>query len=91
MDRIERNSFAGTGGWITGGAKGYVGPPPSQIIGGPGPPAPPPPLPTPMYTERKKKRIGFNLAYFFTYQLQINIFAQRLISCTQIVTICQSN
>ena len=46
-DRIERNSFAGTGGWIIGGGggKGYVGPP-SQIIGGPGPPGPP--LPTPM-------------------------------------------
>ena len=42
-DRIERNSFAGTCGWIIGGAKGYVGPPPSQIIGGgPGPPGPPP-------------------------------------------------
>ena len=36
---MERNSFAGTGGWIIGGAKGYVGPP-SQIIGGPGPPLP---------------------------------------------------
>ena len=40
-DRIERNNFAGTCGWIIGGAKGYVGPP-SQIIGGPGPPCPPP-------------------------------------------------
>ena len=37
-DRIEGNSFAGTGGWIIGAAKGYVGPP-SQIIGGPGPPS----------------------------------------------------
>ena len=39
-DRIERNSFAGTGGWIIGGGggKGYVAPPPSQIIGGPAPP-----------------------------------------------------
>ena len=45
-DRIERNSFAGTGGWIIGGAKGYVGPP-SQIIGGAWPPLAPP-LPTPM-------------------------------------------
>ena len=40
------NSFAGTGGWIIGGAKGYVGPP-SQIIGGAWPPLAPP-LPTPM-------------------------------------------
>ena len=47
-DRIERNSCAGTGGWIIGGAKGYVGPP-SQIIGGAWPPPPPgSPLPTPM-------------------------------------------
>ena len=38
-DRIERNSFAGTGGWIIVGAKGYVGPPPSQIIGGAWPPS----------------------------------------------------
>ena len=49
-DRIERNSFAGTGGWIIGGAKGYVGPPLSNYWGAcpPPPPAPPPPLPTPM-------------------------------------------
>ena len=40
---MERNSFAGTDGWIIGGAKGYVGPP-SQIIGG----GLAPPLPTPM-------------------------------------------
>ena len=46
-DRIERNSFAGTCGWIIGGAKGYVGPP-SQIIGGSWPPLAPP-LPTPMF------------------------------------------
>ena len=35
-------------GWIIGGAKGYVGPPPPppcQITGGPGPPGPPPPTP----------------------------------------------
>ena len=36
----------GKGGWIIGGAKGYVGPP-SQIIGGAWPPLAPP-LPTPM-------------------------------------------
>ena len=29
------------GGGEGGGGKGYVGPPPSQIIGGPGPPGPP--------------------------------------------------
>ena len=54
-DRIERNSFAGTGGWIIGGggrggAKGMLAPP-SQIIGGEGGRPPPPlapPLPTPM-------------------------------------------
>ena len=40
---MERNSFAGTDGWIIGGAKGYVGPP-SQIIGGGGPGPPWPPL-----------------------------------------------
>ena len=34
------------GGWIIGGAKGYVGPP-SKIIGGAWPPLAPP-LPTPM-------------------------------------------
>ena len=55
-DRIERNSFAGTGGWIIGGGgegggKGYVGTPLSNYWGGGGPPPPPPlapPLPTPM-------------------------------------------
>ena len=31
----------GKGGWIIGGAKGYVGPP-LKLLGGPGPPAPPP-------------------------------------------------
>ena len=33
----------GKGGWIIGGAKGYVGPPPplSNYWGGPGPPGPP--------------------------------------------------
>ena len=47
-DRIERNSFAGTGGWIIGlggggggGANGMLAPP-SQIIGGAWPPPPPP-------------------------------------------------
>ena len=29
-------------GGLLGGGKGYVAPPPSQIIGGPGPPAPTP-------------------------------------------------
>ena len=42
-DRIERNSFAGTGGWIIGGPKGMLAPP-SQIIGG----GLAPPLPMPM-------------------------------------------
>ena len=50
----------GKGGWIIGGAKGYVGPP-SQIIGGGGP-APPPPAPPPssyayVLSQRIKKRI----------------------------------
>ena len=31
----------GKGGWIIGGAKGYVGPPPLKLLGGPGPPPPP--------------------------------------------------
>ena len=35
--------LGGGGGGGGEGGKGYVGPPPSQIIGGPGPP-----LPTPM-------------------------------------------
>ena len=39
--RIERNSFAGTGGWIIGGAKGYVGPPLKLLGGGLAPPGPP--------------------------------------------------
>ena len=39
----------GKGGWIIGGAKGYIGPPLSQIIGDAGlPPPTGPPLPTPM-------------------------------------------
>ena len=47
-DRIERNSFAGTGGWIIGGGggggKGYVAPPPLKLLGGLPPlPHPPPP------------------------------------------------
>ena len=29
------------GGWIIGGAKGYVGPPALKLFGGPGPPSPP--------------------------------------------------
>ena len=46
--RIELRGivYSATGGWIIGGAKGYVGPP-SQIIGGAWPPLAPP-LPTPM-------------------------------------------
>ena len=57
-DRIERNSFAGTGGWIIGlggggggggGGKWYVGPPPLKLLGGPGPPPPPPPGPPSSY------------------------------------------
>ena len=32
----------GKGGWIIGGAKGYVGPPLKLLGGGPGPPCPPP-------------------------------------------------
>ena len=43
-DRIERNSCAGTGGWIIGGGggggKGYVGPP-LKLLGGLAPPGPP--------------------------------------------------
>ena len=35
---VQVGGLLGGGG---GGRKGYVGPPPSQIIGGPGPPAPP--------------------------------------------------
>ena len=46
-DRIERNSFAGTDGWIIGGPKGMLAPT-LKLLGGPGPPWPPPPLPTPM-------------------------------------------
>ena len=44
----------GKGGWIIiggGGEKGFVAPPPSQIIGGPTPP--PFPLPTPMISVAK--------------------------------------
>ena len=43
-DRIERNSFAGTGGWSIRGGGQRVCWPPSQIIGGgggAGPPGPP--------------------------------------------------
>ena len=40
-DRIERNSFAGTGGWIIGGPKGMLAPP-LKLLGGPGPPLPTP-------------------------------------------------
>ena len=38
-DRMERNSFAGTGGWIIGGrgGKGMLAPP-LKLLGGPGPP-----------------------------------------------------
>ena len=48
-DRIERNSFASTGGWIIGGgggggAKDMLAPPLKLLGGG----WPPPPLPTPM-------------------------------------------
>ena len=48
ISRIELRGivYSGTGGWIIGGAKGYVGPP-SQVIGGAWPPLAPP-LPTPM-------------------------------------------
>ena len=38
----------GKGGWIIGGAKGYVGPPPPKLLGGAWPLLAPPPRPTPM-------------------------------------------
>ena len=31
-DRIERNSFASTGGWIIGGPNGMLPPPPPSLI-----------------------------------------------------------
>ena len=41
-------------GWIIGGPKGMLPPPPLKLLGGPAPPPPPPgpPLPTPMSQER---------------------------------------
>ena len=36
-------------GWIIGGAKGYVAPPPLKLLGGGLAPLAPPPLPTPMF------------------------------------------
>ena len=35
-------------GWIIGGAKGYVAPPPLKLLGGPAPPPPPPAPPPPL-------------------------------------------
>ena len=44
-DRNERNSsFASTGVWVIGGAKGYVGPPLKLLGGGPAPPSLPRPV-----------------------------------------------
>ena len=39
-DRIERNSFARTGGWIIGGPKGMLAPPLKLLGGGGGWPRP---------------------------------------------------
>ena len=65
-DRIERNSFAGTCGWIIGGAKGYVAPPPLKLLGGPAtppPPAPPPPPPPPPPSSYAYERYGITRCF----------------------------
>ena len=67
-DSIERNSFAGIGWLIIGGAKGYVGPPLSNYWGGLAPPAPPPPPPS-------------SYAYVFTSTRKMLVYSNNLWMC----------
>ena len=55
----------GKGGWIIGGAKGYVGPPPKLLGGGPGP-LPPPPPPAPLFLLRLCKQYLWFLLFFIS-------------------------
>ena len=52
--------IVGKGGWIIGGAIGYVGPP-LRLLGGPGPP-----LPTPMQIKFQRSPLHHFLSYITT-------------------------
>ena len=69
-DRIERNSFAGT--------KGYVGPP-SQIIGGGGA-APPPPSSYAYVTSEGSSLVSIHRLYLGVFSNTVVVFSNMLMS-----------